>query len=105
MESFLLHISNNLERGLSPSQFELFRQELINKINHLLVNDFASLVQILYRIDIDENKLKERLKQQNTEPAATVIADMMLKRVANTIETKKHFSNLSSNELDEDLKW
>ena len=105
MESFLQHISSNLERGLSLTQYELFRQELIDKINHLLVNDFASLVQILYRIDIDENKLKERLKQQNSEPAATVIADMMLKRVANTIETKKHFSNLSSNELDEDLKW
>ena len=105
MESFLQQISNNLERGLSPSQYDLFRQELIDKINHLLINDFATLVQILYRIDIDEYKLKESLKLNNTEPAAKVIADIMIKRVSNTIETKKHFSNQSKNNIEEDLKW
>ena len=105
MESFLQHISSNLESGLSLNQYELFRQELIDKINYLLVNDFATLVQILYRIDIDELKLKENLRQQNTEPAAKVIAEMMIKRVSNTLEIKKHYSNQTQNNVDEDLKW
>lgn len=105
MESILLHISTNLEKDLSNSEMELFKKDLADKINDLLLNDFSSLVQILYRIDIDEKKLKESLHQRKDEPAGIVIAEMMIKRISTTLETKKHFSNLSDNDLDEDLKW
>ncbi len=105
MESFLPHIFNNLQKELSTTQMELFRKELADKINYLLVNDFASLVQILYRIDIDETRLKESLQQRKTESGGIVIADMMIKRISNSIATKKLFSNLASNNIDEDLKW
>ena len=105
MESFLPLIYNSLEKGLSSSQMEIFRKELADKVIFLLVNDFALLVQILYRIDIDESGLKRSLHQRKTEPAGMVIADMMIKRISNTIETKKQFKNMSSNDLDEDLKW
>ena len=81
MESFLPHIFNNLQKELSTTQMELFRKELADKINYLLVNDFASLVQILYRIDIDETRLKESLQQRKTESGGIVIADMMIKRI------------------------
>ena len=105
MDSILPSIYNNLQKELSSTQFELFRKELADKINYLLINDFASLVQMLYRIDIDETKLKDSIQQRKTESAGIVIADMMIKRVSNSIETKKIFSNLSSNNIDEDLKW
>ena len=98
-------VNNHLEQVKNSDETELFQKELAEKINHLLLNDFAQLVQLLYRIDIDEAVLKRSLAQRNNEPAGMVIADMMIKRVANTIATKKQFKENNSTEIDESLKW
>jgi hypothetical protein len=41
-------------------QLEIF---LADRINYLVMNDFNHLVQILYRIDVSEKKLKDLLIQ------------------------------------------
>ncbi len=98
-------VNNHVEQVKNADEAELFQKELAEKINNLLLNDFAQLVQLLYRIDIDETVLKRSLAQRNNEPAGMVIADMMIKRVANTIATKKHFKENNSSDIDESLKW
>lgn len=62
---------------------------LIILINELINNNFSSLVQLLYRIDIDENKLKETLKQQEGFDSASVIAEMIIKRQLQKIAAMK----------------
>ncbi len=67
------------------------RYQLINLINELIKNDFASLVQLLYRIDIDEKKLKKLLQEKAGTDAAPVIADIIIKRQLQKMSTRKQF--------------
>ncbi|MCA6488199.1 MAG: hypothetical protein IM534_10080, partial [Chitinophagaceae bacterium] len=48
--------------GMSP-------EELSNEINQLIVHDFTALVQILYRLDVSEAKLKMVLSENPKEDA------------------------------------
>lgn len=39
---------------------EKWRMALIDKIDYLIANDYERLLQVLYRIDVDESKAKSR---------------------------------------------
>jgi len=105
MEPILVHVSTALENNLDKSEMELLYKELTEKVNDLLLNNFALLVQILYRIDIDEKKLKATLLTRKDEAAGMVIADMIIKRIQNTIETRRHFKEAGRQGIDESLEW
>ena len=105
MEPILVHVSNALERDLSKTEMEQLQKELSEKINDLLLHDFARLIQLLYRIDIDEKKLKASLHNRKEEAAGMVIADMMIKRISHTIATRKEFWESHQEDIDEELKW
>ena len=105
MEPFLNDIVIRLEQEISTNEMVLFKKDLSEKINDLLINSFASLVQILYRIDIDESQLKAKLLQRKEEQASDVIADIMIQRIQNTIATKKQFKQNNSSIIDDSLKW
>jgi hypothetical protein len=64
-------INSSLEIAL-PEQLSLeeLREKLTAHINHLINHDFEKLVFYLYRIDINEAKMKQLLDQQNGEHAA-----------------------------------
>lgn len=49
-------------------------------VNHLINNDFSGLVQLLYRVDVDEEKLANRLKANPMQDAATIISNLLLER-------------------------
>jgi hypothetical protein len=53
-------------------------------INELIKNDFSRLVQILYRIDVSEEKLKYILQLNPNEDAAKLIAAVIIERLAAT---------------------
>lgn len=68
------------------------KEELIKLINELINTDFSSLVQLLYRIDVDENKLKQNLSQHEGSDSASLIADMIIKRQLQKVESGNKFS-------------
>lgn len=78
--------------------------QLIEKINELLIADFGKLVNILYRIDVSETKLKQLLKDKPGEDAATIIATLMVERQAEKIKSRQQ-SNQQDKNIDEDEKW
>lgn len=84
-------------------QKQEMKMQLIDFINHLLLNDFNRLVQILYRIDVDEQKLKSLLQQNPQTDAAVLIADLLIQRQEEKLKSKQEFkedTNISENE-----KW
>jgi len=110
MESILTHITHALEKELNEADREQLRKELAEKINHLINTDFAALVQMLYRIDVNEKRLKEALQLHNNEPAGNVIADLMINslminRMLNIINTRKQFNTSKPDDLEEREKW
>ncbi|RZL40137.1 MAG: hypothetical protein EOO93_31400, partial [Pedobacter sp.] len=59
---------------------------------YLVDNDFPKLVQILYKADVDQYKLKELLENIEGKSSAEVIADAYLARQMAKIETWKKYS-------------
>ncbi|HEV8083233.1 MAG TPA: hypothetical protein VGP55_08540 [Chitinophagaceae bacterium] len=80
-------LANDIDQKNNKS----IKEELIKLINELINNDFSSLVQLLYRIDIDENKLKQNLKQHEGSDSASLIAEMIIKRQLQKIESGNKF--------------
>lgn len=68
-------------------------------INELIKNDFSRLVQILYRIDVSEAKLKNILNSNPNEDAGKLIAQVILERLAATKKARESFS--APNRIDD----
>lgn len=98
-----IHQLLNQDRQLTAIEEAEMQEQLIQYINHLLVYDFNKLVQILYRVDVSEQKLKELLKANAQTDAATIIAALLIQRQIEKIKTKEAFKP-NDNITDED-KW
>jgi uncharacterized protein YtpQ (UPF0354 family) len=66
---------------------------LAEKLNSLIHSDFNALVSILYRIDVDESRLKELLKTDDGQDAGKIMARLIIERQRQKIQTRKVFSN------------
>ncbi len=79
------------------------RQRLSEHINHLIANDFQKLVGLLYRVDVNEKKLKSLLKENPDEDAGNIIADLIIERQLQKIKSRKE--SKSDKEIPDDEKW
>lgn len=79
----------DLPDELSESQL---RETFVNAFAYLVDNDFPKLVQILYKADVDQYKLKELLENVEGKSSAEVIADAYIARQMAKIETWKKYS-------------
>ncbi|WP_250318109.1 hypothetical protein [Pedobacter sp. B4-66] len=70
----------------------LMRERLIEAFAYLLDNDISKMMNILYRTDVDEAKLKSLLISNSELPSAEVIADAYIARQKQKIETWKKYS-------------
>lgn len=95
----LLRLNHQLS---SLEQVEM-KEQLIVYINYLLLHDFNKLVQILYRVDVDEKKLKVLLQENKETDAAIIIADLLLQRQEEKIKTKQEFK--PGDDIPEEEKW
>lgn len=82
---------------------EKFRELLSNYINDLLQCDFHKLVNHLYRIDVDEIKLKKLLEENTGTDAATIIADLIIERQEQKLKTRQQYRQ--DENFDETEMW
>ena len=71
---------------------QLGPNDLIAFINDCIQHDFNKLVQLLYRIDVSEEKLKYILQLNPNEDAAKLIAAVIIERLAATKAARASFS-------------
>jgi hypothetical protein len=71
---------------------DLLLQQLADYINQLILVNFERLVQLLYRIDVSEAKLKYLLKENPAEDAGRIIALLIIERQIQKIKFKKEMS-------------
>jgi hypothetical protein len=64
------------------------QEKLTAMINDLIQNNFQRLVAILYKVDVDETKLKRILKGNFGNDAAEIIAQLIIERELQKIETR-----------------
>ncbi|WP_443939533.1 hypothetical protein [Pedobacter sp. MW01-1-1] len=78
-----------IENSLTENQL---RETLVDAFAYLIDVDFPKLIQILYKADVDQYKLKELLENTDGQSSAEVIVDAYLQRQAAKIETWKKYS-------------
>ena len=96
------NLLSRLDGELSRLQQNDLRQELTGYINYLLVEDFNRLVQLLYRVDVSEQKLKSLLQEQPGTDAAVLIADLIIKRQE---EKRQSRGKSRGNDIPEEERW
>jgi hypothetical protein len=65
---------------------------LADRINDMINKDFNALVQLLYRIDVSESKLRQLLHENTTTDADRTIARLVLERQWQKIITRRKYS-------------
>ncbi|MCO6357823.1 hypothetical protein [Roseivirga pacifica] len=87
--------------GLDVSYLDLANQpdfsydqaylKIMRVVEDLMERDFNALINVLYRIDVSEQKLKAALAITNDNPAA-IITKMILERELQKVATRKKYS-------------
>ena len=92
------------ELTISPSaDLEHFLRNLSARINEMINSDFSRLLALLYRLDIDEKKLRRLLSEQPAANAGDVIAALIYERQLQKIKSRRAFRR--DNDIDENEKW
>jgi len=81
-------IDTNLTEDISKNELH---QKITIFINDLILNDFQKLIAILYKVDVDEKKLKRILRENAGTDAGEIIATLIIERELQKIETRKQF--------------
>ena len=79
------------------------RKQLADIVHQYLLNDFPGLVQLLYRVDVSEEKLKERIAADPDKDAALIIADMLIERQEQKLAAKR--DDIDNDPIAEEEIW
>lgn len=101
---FLVQQQLSEEFNMQPvPHYEEWRSKLAEVINHLIQTDFTQLVNILYRMDVSETRLKQVLAQEPGANAGQLIAALMVERQLEKINTRSRYR--APNDIPDDEKW
>ena len=99
----LLNKELSLEIPANISFTEL-KEQLTQYINHLINTNFEKLIFYLYRIDVQEDKMRQLLQQQEGENAASLIAQLIIDRQLQKIKSRAEFTASASDQSSEE-RW
>lgn len=91
------------ETDSSLLQSKKLFEDLAIYINTLIVEHFDELINLLYRMDVSEAKLKTLLLDHSSEDAASIIASLIIERQQQKLKTKAMFKHAEN--IPEDEKW
>ncbi len=69
----------------------------------MINNRFEELVQVLYRLDVDEKKLKILLSESEDKNAADIITSLIIERQLQKLKTRKQQGSDPS--IPQDESW
>ena len=98
------YLQQNFQLPIAINEMQDAENFLGEKINSLIKDDFNLLIQILYRIDVNETRLKQVLKDNLNEDAGKIIASLLIERQLQKINTQEQFKRKNDN-FSEDEKW
>ena len=81
----------------------LSREQLADYINEMILHDFTGLINLLYRLDVSEMKIRNILDEMQQEDAGRIIADVIIERQLQKLKTKEQFRQ--DHDIPEDEKW
>ena len=91
-----------LKENLSRDQI---KERLTEYINDLIDHDFNKLVNLLYKIDVSESRLKRLLDETSGNNAGDIIAELIIERQVQKIKSREQFTSGDPGRIDENEKW
>ncbi|MCB0509501.1 MAG: hypothetical protein H6579_00590 [Chitinophagales bacterium] len=96
-------LKTQLQKSLQLREDLLFKIEdeealllLIEQlVQELIDKDFERFLRLLYRIDLDENKVKEKIAASEPEKATRGIAEMILNREKEKVASRAQYKEES----------
>ncbi len=88
---FSFEITFSSKEDVTPYQ-ELF-QQILPLVDEMLNDDYIKLMSLLYRIDLDEDFLNRKLKENAQADTDEVIADLIIKRELQKVIIKDIYSS------------
>lgn len=89
-----LNTSYGLDLQETPTM-DTLEALLAEKINDMINKDFNALVQLLYRIDVNETKLRGVLRDNQASDSGRLIARLILERQWQKILTRREYGRKS----------
>ena len=77
---------------------------LAEKINQLINENFEKVISLLYRIDVNENKLRQVIQFNPGEDAGKLIASLIIERQLEKIKTRRNMSR-DDNSFNSEERW
>jgi hypothetical protein len=87
---------SNLDSLIPAGDFktlEEFKAYLTDRLAFLLDNKYDALINILYRIDVPENKLSKLFAQQNRDYITASLADLIIERSLQKVRFRQKYKN------------
>lgn len=98
-------INDSLEIAIPvTASLDELKEKLAEHINNLINHDFQKLVFLLYRIDVNETKMRQLLEMKEGENAAELITGLIIERQLQKIKSRQQFRQ-RDNDIDENEKW
>ncbi len=92
-QALITLLNHEMETGLPEGiPFTGIREKLQAIIHDLIATNFDRLIHILYRVDVNERKLKYLLQENIGEEAAVIIADLIIARQLEKIASRDNFN-------------
>lgn len=96
--AILTSAANHLQKvfeveNLPAKDPEALHYRIAHLVQHLLQTDFNRLLHLLYRIDVEERKVKEAMLAEEPEIIAERIARLILKRELQKAEIRFRYSS------------
>jgi hypothetical protein len=73
-------------------------------INSMITTDMNRLLNLLYRLDIGETRLRAMLERTDTD-AGVIVARLIMERQIQKFKARQNFKPTDENEIDETEKW
>lgn len=83
---------------------KIFFKQLSTYLNDLIQSDFEQLIALLYRIDVNEKKLRNILATPGTQLSSDVIAQLIIDRQLEKIITRRN-TKQNPRENNEEELW
>jgi len=104
-----MEINDHVERlvlavkSLTVTRNDDLKKTIREIVNDLIENDLARLVQFLYRVDVNETKLKQLLQDNPQTDAAVLITDLLIERQLEKIKAKQDLKK--EDDIPDEEKW
>ena len=100
----LITVGNELGLTIFNEDHQAAMHTLAERINQLINEDFEKLLNILYRVDVSEARLKQLLKENKGNDAGMIIAELLVERQLQKMKSRKE-SRQNENDIDGNEKW